>query len=650
MPARHRFCLPHLFRASRVLVIPLLAAALSVAHPAYAADGLRGTSEPVAISDLASLSLEQLGNIVVTSASRRSERLSDVAATIYVISREDIRRSGARTLPQVLRLAPNLTTARADANQWAVTARGFNSVLANKMLVLVDGRTVYSPLFSGVFWEVQDVFLDDVDRIEVISGPGGTLWGTNAVNGVINIVTRSAAETAGIMAVGHLGTEADRGAARVGRKVGTGFLRAYGQYVNQPSTERPTGVSLRDASTRGQGGFRGDWSGERHGFTFQGDLYSVDIDQPGIERLDTGGNLLGRWTQQLRDGLEQRIQAYVDYSEREQPAAIHEKLTTVDVEVQRELRPHARHDLLVGGGYRAQFDRVDNLSPALAFMPADRDLQLASVYVQDQVKASNTVDVSASLKLEHNSFTGAEWMPNLRIGWRPHEGHLIWTQFARAVRAPSRIDREYFSPASPPHFIVAGGPEFRSELSDVVELGWRAQPTATITASVTGFYRHNTRLRTLELTPEGPQFFNGAAGQATGVESWFWWRPVSWARLQAGWVEQRVTLWLADGGSDLQGLSGLGNDPHRVITARAGLDVARNGELDVMVRHIGELPSPKVPAYTALDARLGWWVVPALQVAVTGENLFDARHAEWGAPAARPEFERQITVQITWRR
>jgi iron complex outermembrane receptor protein len=420
--------------------------------------------------------------------------------------------------------------------------------------------------------------------------------------------------------------------------------------VNQPSTERPVDATLADASTRAQGGFRGDWAGGRHGFTAQGDLYSVDINQGTVSRDCSGGNVLGRWTQTLRDGLEQRVQAYVDYTERDQPSAVHDRLTTVDVEAQRELRPFASHNVLIGAGYRAQTDRLDNLSPALALIPADDDLRLASAYVQDQVRLSPTLDASASLKLEHNSFTGPEWMPNVRVGWKMREHHLVWTQIARAVRAPSRIDVQFFSPAAPPHFVIDGGPEFDSERSDVVELGWRAQASDALTASVTGFYRHNTRLRTLEPTIDGPQFFNGADGQTTGVEAWLAWRARPWLRLQGGWVEQRVRLWLAPDGADLQGLATLGNDPNRVITGRASFDFGGSGEGDVMVRHVGELPHPLVPAYTAVDARLGWWLRPGVQVAVTGENLFDAAHAEWGTQGARPEFERNVTVQLVLKR
>jgi iron complex outermembrane receptor protein len=599
---------------------------------------------------LADLTLEQLSNIVVTLVSRRSESLADAAASVYVISSEDIRRSGAASLQEVLRLAPNLQVARADANQYAITARGFNGPLTNKMLVMIDGRTVYSPLFSGVFWEAQDVLLDDIDRIEVVSGPGGTLWGINAVNGVIHVITRTGGDTRGGLAKGGIGTEDRLAAARYGARLGKADVRFYTQYREKENTERPDGTEIPDASDRIQAGFRADWTTPAHVLTLQGDAYRGTIDQPVSEREIRGANVLGRWTRNLDDGQTLRLQAYYDHTERDQPGSINEVLGTYDIELQHGFHPGAKHNVLWGGGYRYQPDRVTNLGPGFAFRPASRILRVANVFAQNDISLRENLLLILGIKLEYNDYTEFEYLPNVRVSWKPEPTRLLWGAWSRAVRAPSRIDRELFSPADPPHILLAGGPDFDSEVSHVFEVGYRDQVTSAFTISATGFLLDDEGLRSFEPSPEGPVFDNGIEGTVTGVETWGSYRTGSAWRVSAGFVYQDQDLEVTPGFVALgTGTAQLGNDPDHWWMMRSSLTVLQEIEFDAMIRYVGSLPEPHVPSYTAVDAKIGWALDPRAEIALSGRNLLDDHHAEWGTPAARPEFERAVFAEVKLR-
>ena len=601
-------------------------------------------------SNFSDLTLEQLSSIEVTSVSKRPERLADAAASVFVINAEDIRRSGATTLPEALRLAPNLQVARADADQYAISARGFNSVLANKMLVLIDGRTVYSPLFSGAFWEAQSVIIEDVERIEVISGPGGTLWGSNAVNGVINIITRPAKDTQGTLASAGAGNRQRGAAIRQGLHLDNGgSLRLYGKYAEQANTSNAAGGEIRDASDIWQGGFRADWDGSPQTVTVQGDAYSSRIDQgtpalPSLRRV-SGGNVLGRWLRNLGDDATLRLQAYFDRTERHQPGAINEKLDTFDVEFQHGFRPLTGHALLWGASYRRRNDDVTNLNPAsLAFIPARRRLELASMFIQDDITIRPGLNLTAGIKFEHNDFTGWEYLPNARLAFKPTADQLLWGAASRAVRAPSRIDREFFVP-----FALAGGPNFVSEIATVYELGYRAQPIAALTASITAYHHDFDRLRSVEPGAVAPVFDNKIEGTLNGIETWVAYRIMDSWRIKGGFVKQREKLRIKPGGLALGGVSGLGNDPDSWWTLGSAFDLGADVELDLSARRVGALPSPAVPSYTAVDARIGWRFRPNFELSLTAANLFDPRHAEWGSVPGRAELERSLFVKLLWR-
>jgi iron complex outermembrane recepter protein len=602
------------------------------------------------IKDLERLSLEELANVVVTSVSRRPERLSDAATSAFVITSEDIRRSGATSLPEALRLAPNLQVARADTNQYAITARGFNATSANKLLVMIDGRTVYSPLFSGVFWEAQHVMLEDVERIEVISGPGATQWGANAVNGVINVITKGARHTQGTLLTAGGGNREWAGAARHGGAVGPdGHYRVYGMgFQRNNSRLESTGAPIMDGSETGQAGFRVGLGTGASSLVLQGDAYRQDIEQAvGGSRDLAGANLLARWTRGSADGSQLHVQAYYDRTERTQPGTIREMLDTYDVELHYGFNVSRAHRLLLGTGYRHQRDDLENLGAALAFIPASQDLHRGYAFVQDEIALSPNLALTLGLKLEHNNYTGWEPLPSARLGWRLGPDHLLWTALSRAVRTPSRLDRELFAPAAPPFVVLRGQDTFESEIVDVLEVGYRAQPRPSLSYSVTVFYNDYDRLRTVEPQAGGPILANRMEGNAHGVEAWGSYRVSQDWRLMAGgtYLKQELALEPGSGGT----IASAGNDPRHWWQLGSSYNFTPRHEFDVRLRRVASLPSPIVPSYTAVDARLGWRITPAAELSLSFQNLLDRSHPEWGVPVSRAEIERAWFLKLALR-
>ena len=612
-----------------------------------AAGAAQGALMQVARSDLADLSLEQLSNVVVTSVSRREEKLSQAAASIYVITAQEIRASGATTISEALRLAPNLDVARADAVQYAISARGFNNVLANKMLVMIDGRTVYTPLFSGVFWEAQDVLLEDVERIEVISGPGGTLWGANAVNGVINVITKSARDTQGAMAWLGTGNRETSGSARFGGEILGGYYRVYAKSADRSNSERADGSDVRDSSQMTQAGFRADWGTHARSFTLQGDAYDGSVDQTGPSREISGANILGRWIHDLEGAGSINVQAYYDRTKRFHPSSFREALDTFDIELQHGFQV-AKHNVVWGGGYRESRDQIENFA-AQAFLPPDLTLRWANIFAQDTVGLTDDVDLTLGAKLERNSYTGNEFLPTARLGWKLGQERFVWAAYSRAVRAPSRIDRDLYIPANAP-YALAGGSDFDSEIANVVELGFRARPSDSWSYSLTAFRHDYDRLRSIGLnTSFQPTFQNALEGTSTGLEAWGRWQVVRNFALSGGFVVQDISVKVKPGATDLGGAGALGNDPDHWVKLRASWAISPTIEADAFVRYYGALPAPAVPSYTAVDMRVGWRVLPSLELALVVQNLFDDKHVEWGAAPNRAVFQRSAFLKATWR-
>jgi iron complex outermembrane receptor protein len=620
--------------------IPAVVLALAWNPPAIA--------QTAAPTQLEELSLEQLRDVVVHTVSRLDERLDRAAASVYVITPEDIRRSGATTIPDALRLAPTLDVARADANQYAISARGFNNVLANKMLVLIDGRTVYTPLFSGVFWEAQDVMLEDVDRIEVVTGPSTALWGSNAVNGLIHIITRPASATQGPAISLAAGNRRHMMAGRQGVPLGNnGFIRGYAKAYGQSGTERTDGSPVNDASHGLQAGFRADWTLDRQAFTLRGDVYRGTANQMPEARRYSGANLLGRWEKTFNDGATLTVQGYIEQTRRTHPQIFEETLNNADFVAEYGFRPLKNHQVLLGAGYRHSKDDLGEF-PVLAFIPSHRSMSWSRVFAQDRITLFPRLMATAALSVEKNPFGRTETLPSLRLAWQIDDARLAWASLSRAVRAPSRIDREFFQPAQPP-FVVAGGPNFRSEVADVTELGYRAQASASWSYSVTLFQHEHRRLRSIAPTPAGLMLENDIEGRTRGMEAWTRWRASPRWRIDAGLVLLRQELQVRPGGVDVGGLAALGNDPRHWWTLRSALDIAPRVSFDVSMRHVGQRPQPDVPSYTALDARIAWSVTPTTEIALMLQNLADPLHPEWGAPANRVEFGRSALLQLRWR-
>ncbi|HEX4798310.1 MAG TPA: TonB-dependent receptor [Burkholderiales bacterium] len=617
----------------------------SAAIPAFSA-------EPPRSPDLADLSIEELGNIQVTSVSKHAERLLDAPASIFVITGEDIRRSGATRLPEALRLAPNLEVARASASSYAISARGFNSTTANKLLVLIDGRVVYTPLFSGVFWDAQDVMLEDIERIEVISGPGAALWGANAVNGVINVITRRSSDSQGGYAYGHSGNlERGYGARYGGGLGGDGSYRVYGRFFDVFNTSRADGSSASDGWGKGQVGFRSDWGTTANGFTLQGDVYRGKLDQRiGDDSSISGNNLLGRWNRDLAEWGRLQVQAYFDHTERDIPGTFAERLNIFDFDFQHGLRAIGAHALTWGGGYRYGDDRVTN-SAVLAFLPADRGLRWSNVFAQDEIALEDNLRLTLGGKFESNYYTGTDFLPSARLAWKPQPQRLVWGAVSRAVRAPSRIDRDFFAaiPVNAVPTPLNGGPDFVSEVAKVFEIGYRAQASPRATYSISLFHNIYDKLRSIEPAPGGGLVIgNKMEGTGDGVEAWGSYQAAKNWRLSAGGLFLRQRLRLMPDSGDPLGVSAAGNDPKRQFMLRSSLDLPDSAELDVGIRYVSALPNPSVPAYTAVDVRYAWRLQRELELAVVGQNLFDPGHPEFGNAATRSEMARGAYVKLKW--
>jgi iron complex outermembrane receptor protein len=608
---------------------------------------------------LADLTLEQLSNIDVTSVSKKSEPLSGAAASIFVITGEDIRRAGATTIPEALRLAPNLQVAQVDSARYAISSRGFNNsnALSNKLLVLIDGRTVYNPLFSGVFWEQQDVLLEDVERIEVISGPGGTLWGSNAVNGVINVITRPASDTqGGFIDIGG-GKQQDNGALRYGAKIGPdSYLRVYGKFTDHENTEHADGSVVLDAWSRQQAGFRADWGGRGDTFTLQGDTYTGQGESRplGGPVKVSGANLLARWNRQFESGSDISLQTYYDRSDLEDQIGFQGDVDTFDVAFQNGV-PLGAHKALWGAGYRTAHDNVPSTTSAfpllIEFRPQSSTSTWENVFVQDEVGLGDTVRLTAGIKLEKNDYTGWEKLPSVRLAWQPADKQLIWGAVSRAVRAPARLDRDFFfTLVLPPPIgkipLIVGGPDFVSEVANVIELGYRTQLGGNFSWSVTAFRHYFDRLRSGQPPPAVVQ--NMIKGTVDGVETWATCQATRAWRLSAGVVVQNTRLHVEPGSLDPTGPSALGNDPNFYANLRSMLDLTERLRFDVMVRRVGELPDPAVPAYTAVDARLAWQAQSNLELSLLLNNIFDPEHPEFGDPNTRSELDRTFYAQARW--
>ena len=603
---------------------------------------------------LKQLSIEELSNIDVTSTLKHAEPISAAAAAISVVTGDDIRRAGITTLAEALRLVTGVQVARFDGRTWAISARGFNISTANKLVVLIDGRSVYTPLFSGVFWDVQDVVLEDVDRIEVVHGPGATLWGANAVNGIINIVTKTAAQTQGTLVQVGGGSDLGQTSVRYGAKAGAdGNFRIYAKYRYRGSQVFENGDSALDPQRMGQAGFRFDrGTSGRTVMTLQGDIYNGAIgifDRPDSDVA--GGNLLGRLSHTYSSGAQLQLQMYYDGTYRKVPRQFSEHRDTVDLDLQYRTSLAGRQDLIVGAGYQLTHGHAAP-SPVLFFAPETRTSPLINVFVQDEIAlVPNRVAVILGSKFEHNDYTGFEYQPTLRARWTPRGSDTAWGAISRAVRMPTRFDTDLRFTGTAPIVVLRGDDGFVSELVLSRELGYRHRFGSTVSMDLAAFYNTYDDLRTQEPTlPTGIPIVlrNNMTATTSGIEATAEYEPSPKVRLHAGYTLLSEQFRLQPGSLDLTRGTSEHDDPKHQVWTRAFVDLPRGLETAAVFRFVGALPDPAVPGYAELTLRLGWRR-GATELSIVGDNLLHDHHPEFGNLTPREEYPRSGFVQATWR-
>lgn len=581
------------------------------------------------------MSIEDLANIEITSVSKRPEALSEAPAAVFIITAEDIRRSGVTSLPEILRLAPNLEVARINAYNWTVTARGFNSPgTANKLLVLIDGRSVYEPIGSGIPWPQVNVAPDNIARIEVISGPGGTMWGANAVNGVINVITRDAAATQGFVAratagvykrsltLGYGGKLSDRTSYRI---------FADGFRVGKTEAVSPTAPS--DATHGAHGGFRFDTVNDDSRWSIRGNAYSNTV--AGDFQDFSGYDLSGEWARPLRDGSTLTVMGYFDHNESTGPSA-RESRYTLNLDLQYALAQKGAHRIVLGGEVRNWWESFTS-SNMFFFAKPETTIALGSVFIQDEIALRSDLNLTLGLKAEYNSYSGFDWLPNARIAWQPDSHSLAWAALSRAVRTPNRIERELQATG-----ILFPSPDYASETLVALEAGWRSQPMERMSYSVSAFYNVYDDLRTAGTTPVTilPLVLeNGARGTTYGMEGWGRYEMTPGWRISAGFNLLHKDFELKPGYTfDAYGTV-FGQDPSWQAQIRSEWNITETVELDAWLRSVGAVDTAPVPSYTELNLRLGWRLRDDLELSLNGVNLLNPRHLEVYDPSsAEPHY------------
>jgi iron complex outermembrane recepter protein len=648
-------------------------------------------------ASLKQLSLEQLGDIEVTTVSKDPQQVLRTPAAVFVITQEDIRRSGATSIPEALRLAPGVEVAQTDGNHWSVAIRGFAGQFSKSLLVLVDGRSVYTPLFEGVYWDLPYVMLEDVDRIEVIRGPGGTIWGSNAVNGVINIITKKADNTHGTLATLGSGTvDQGTGAFRYGGTVGKDFdYRIYGMGEIRGPEFHPDGDDF-DHWRMGQMGFRTDWkSGEKDTFTVQGDIYRGESGEsiligsffPPAETAEqgedyvSGGNLLARWQHTTGEGSDIQIQTYFDRTNR-QDFELGETRDTFDVDFIQHLRIHTDQELTWGLGARVSPSNFIQTSQGVNFLPAKQTDSIYSGFVQYELPiVRDKLTLTMGTKLEHNNFSGFDYQPSVRLLWTPTPHQSFWAAVTRAVRTPSRLDQdvqfdifdEFYTPSPgatpiPLYFQIDGDPKLKAEQLIAYEAGYRAQINRNVYVDFTAFYNSYNDLQgygpagiaeSFLGNPPTPYLFfvipyaNVINGHTVGTEIAPDWKITHWWQVRGSYSFLHMSLRDKPGFTDVGSLLGsyMGSSPGSLVSFQSLFNLPKHFELDETFRYSSALPAQGVGSYSTADVRLGWHLREHLEFSVVGQNLLQPSHVEFGGdPGPLVGIKRSIYGKITWTR
>jgi iron complex outermembrane receptor protein len=649
-----------------------------------------------AVPDVSKMSIEDLMNVEVTSVSKHTQRVADAAAAVFVITQEDIRRSGAASIPEALRAVPGLQVARIDENKWAISSRGFNGRFDNKLLVLIDGRSVYTPLFSGVYWNVQDVMLEDVDRIEVIRGPGATLWGANAVNGVINIITKTSQATQGGIVTAQAGTE-ERGSesARYGGRLGkSASYRIYEKYLNWAPSIGSDGTTANDGWDAVRGGFRIDTqlSGP-NSFTVQGDLYHSNYDETlTIPSLTfpysstfanggdyAGGNLLGRWTHSF-SGSSTSLQVYFDQTNVVDRSLFTDHESVYDIDFQHDIHLGESQELVWGLGYRSIQD-TNGSSFTVSLQPNHSALNQFSSFLQDEISFfDRKLSVTIGSKFEHNDFTGFEVQPNIRFLGNISKDQSVWVAVSRAVRTPAlteeglRLNEAVIPPGSinPPNptpfpvvAAVFGSKQFKSEDLLAYEGGYRVQATKTVSLDIAAFYNNYANLRSAEPGqpfPEGGPIptdivqpfvaSNKMGGGTYGIEPFIEWKVLPKWRLQGSYSYLQMNIHKNKDSQDPTTDNPDGQSPRHQFYVRSSVDLPKHFDQDLSLRYVDKLPSLNIPSYYSLDFHLGWRPGSHLELSLVGQDLLNSRHLEFIPEfinTTPTEVRRTFSGRIAWK-
>lgn len=635
--------------------VPEVVAPAPVAPPAPAGS---------AAEDLTALDLDQLMSMEVTGVTRRTGSYFRSPAAIFVLTAEDIRRSGARTIADALRLVPGLQVLRTNAQTYTVTARGFGG---DKLQVLLDDRSVYTPLTSTVFWDVFDIYVDDIARIEVIRGPGASVYGANAVNGVINIITRPAGDSAGTHAfVGGGEEERAFGGFRSGGRIGDwGHGRAYVKGRERDSTDRANGTEATDGQSHLQAGGRIDGSlgglGALtvHGGLYESRLYSATFPPTGPADTDAAGRNLGaRWSYDWSGGAQTQTSFYYDGYDRRIPTIFEESRDTYDLSVQHNLAEFSGNRITTGFGARVSRDETGGPPLVLVFDPADATRRTYHGFLQDEVTLGRFTLVAGG-KVEHNDFSGTEVQPGVRLGWNARDDVFTWASVSRATRTPNRLDHDtgiVCTGVDTPivgcpgagTVIAVGSDAFDSEKLAAFEWGLRLQPAAALVTDLALFFNDYDELRSTE---SGFRFSNSVEAQSYGGEFNIGWEASHWLKLNAFYGYLKIDARRDEGSTDTTTVNTLENGTGQQSAGlRLGLRPASTLTVDSFLRFVDNLPAQKTPHYTELNLRLGWALTPLVELSFVGENLLDASHPESGANAAtRSEIPRSLFAELAWR-
>lgn len=667
-------------------ILPFVVALFFASATSFAANAHPDQSE----NPLKHLSLAELGSVEVTTASKEPEEVWNTTAAVYVITHDDIERSGATSIPEALRLAPGVEVAKIDSSKWSIGIRGFGSRLCRDVLVLIDGRTVYTTLIAGTYWEVQDYVLEDIDRIEVIRGPGGTIWGPNALNGVINIITKNSRETHGdYVNVGGGNMEEGFFNARYGGGNGkTLDYRMYAKGFNRGPEYHSDNINF-DRWRAAQVGFRMDWSANnRDTFSLHGDMYdqgngeSVNVTSyaPPYSQIVYstaplfGANLTGQWKRVFSEGNDVQLEAYFDRTNR-QEADFSDIRNTFDVDFMDRFRLPARQQISWGLGARSSRgdDRV--VTSGLAFVPYNRTDLLFTAFLQDEIALiQNKLSLSLGTKALKTNYTGVQFEPTGRLLWTPSAYQSVWAAFTHALRTPSDGERDFYLLGDtgavldglPVLARFNANPDFRSEELNGYEAGYRRLIAKTLYVDVASFYNHYGDLFSEDITggpfietvPGPPhilipaEFGNGLVGATKGGEIAPAWKVTDWWRLQASYSYLQMDLKKGTGSMDI-GTAPITekSSPKHEVMIQSAFDLSKAFSLDLDYRYISALPGEMVNAYSTADARFAWKVKEHFQLSVVGRNLFQPYHYESnGDPGPLVGIKRSAYGQITWTR